>query len=84
MTNFNRLGPLNKGPMTGRGLGPCNQGFGFGRNFRSRFGRGLGRFFGWDYPQTKTDQIKDLKEYKKALEEELESVTKEVEEVKSN
>jgi len=44
MANFDGRGPEGKGPMTGRGLGPCNknytsQTYGVGRGP----GRGLGR-----------------------------------------
>jgi hypothetical protein len=40
-------------------------------------GRGLGRYFGWNQPQTKEEKLKALSDYKKALEEELEDVKKE-------
>jgi len=72
-------GPIGTGPRTGRGFGPC----GFGMGWRKRFGmgRGLGRYFCWNQPQTKEDREKALVEYKKALEEELEDVKKEGEEL---
>ena len=72
-------GPIGTGPRTGRGFGPC----GFGMGWRKRFGmgRGLGRYFCWNQPQTEEDQKKALAEYKKALEEELEDVKKEGEEL---
>lgn len=71
MPRFNETGPMGMGPMTGRCCGPCC--------FRGRkgAGRGLGRYCGWGFPQTKKDQLKALAEYKKALEEEIEEVKKE-------
>ena len=50
MPGFNRRGPENQGPMTGRGRGPCsgntgNTGYnqGFGQGFGPGYGRGWGR-----------------------------------------
>ena len=58
-------GPLGLGQMTGRGFGPC----------------GLGRYFAWNWPQSKQDQLQALKEYKQFLKEELEDVEKEEKEL---
>ena len=46
MPGFNQTGPLGQGPMTGRGLGPCNpqHGGGLGKAWGG-MGRGLGRGF---------------------------------------
>ena len=77
-------GPQGAGSMTGRGMGPCTFGpCGFGCGWRRGFGtgHGLGRYFGWNWPQIPQDQKKALTEYKKALEEELEDVRKEEEEL---
>ena len=72
MPNRDKTGPAGVGPLTGRGLGPCNQdnrqGFGCGR--------GLGRYFAWNQPQTEAEQKQSLVDYRKALEEELEDVKK--------
>ena len=76
----NGPGPLGMGPQTGHGFGPCGLGLGWRKRFG--LGRGLGRYFGWNWPQTKEDQKKALEEYQKALEEELADVKKELEEVK--
>jgi len=75
MPNFDKTGPQGMGPRTGKGFGPC----GLGLGWRKRFGgeRGMGRYFGWNWPQTPKDQIEALDDYKKALEEELEDVSKE-------
>ena len=77
MPGFDVTGPLGLGPRTGWGFGLCGLGLGWRRRFGP--GRGLGRYFGWGWPQTKEDQKKALAEYRKALEEELEDVKKEEE-----
>lgn len=66
-------GPQGQGPLTGRGFGPC----GDGRGFRggSGFGRGRGRGFRfWSRPLTKEEEKKDLEDYRKGLEAELEAI----------
>ena len=70
-------GPQGQGPLTGRGFGSC----GGGRGLRggSGFGRGRGRGFGrgsrfWSRPLTKEEEKKDLEDYKKGLEAELEAI----------
>ncbi len=80
MPKLDGTGPQGLGPMTGRGLGLCQKGFGLRRGF---FSRGLGRFFGWCWPRTKEEQKKALSEYKNALKEELELVEKEEEKLKT-
>lgn len=47
MPGFDSTGPNGQGPKTGRGMGPCGRGFGFGRGYGKRLGSGLGRFFGF-------------------------------------
>jgi len=79
MPGLDGTGPLGLGPRTGWGFGPCGLGLGWRRRFGP--GRGLGRYFGWRWPQTKEEQKKALAEYRKALEEELEDVKKEEEEL---
>jgi len=75
MPGFDRTGPRGVGSMTGRGFGPC----GLDLGWRCQFGpgRGMGRYFGWNWPETPKEQKEALVEYKKALEEELEDVKKE-------
>lgn len=79
MPMFDKTGPLGLGPLTGRGFGPCGLGLGWRRRFGP--GRGLGRYFNWGWPETKKEQSEALKEYKKALREELEDVEKEEKEL---
>ncbi len=82
MPAFNGTGPQGQGPLTGRGMGPCGKGkrFGMGMGFGrcGRYGRGLGRYFGWNTPQTKEEKLEDVKNYKKALQEEMEDVDKQL------
>ncbi|MBU1017335.1 DUF5320 domain-containing protein [Patescibacteria group bacterium] len=80
MSNFDKTGPQGMGPTTGKGFGMC--GLGWRRGFGA--GRGLGRYFGWDKPQTKEEKLKDFSDYKKALEEELEDVKKEEKELSAS
>ena len=79
MPRQDKTGPMGMGPMTGRGFGPCGLGLGWRRRFGP--GRGMGRYFGWNWPQTQEDQTKALADYRKALEEELEDVKKEEKEL---
>lgn len=82
MPGFDKTGPQGQGPMTGRGMGPCGKGRGMGMRMgfgKCRgYGRGLGRYFGWNAPQTKEDKKEDLVSYKKALQEEIEDIDKEL------
>jgi len=80
MPGFDKTGPQGKGSKTGRGMGLCN------KNIRSiglmgrccGYGRGLGKYFGLGTPMNKAEQLADLQAYKKALQEELEDVEKEL------
>ncbi len=74
MPKFDGTGPQGMGPKTGCCFGPC--GFGTGWKHPGR-GRGFGRYFGWNQPQTKEDKLKALSNYRKALEEELKAVKEE-------
>jgi len=82
MPRFDKTGPQGQGAMTGRGMGSCGKGKtgmqrGFGRCCGG-YGRGLGRYFGWNAPQTKEEKLENIQEYKQALEEELEDVDKQL------
>ena len=63
MPALDQTGPVGMGPMTGRGFGPCGLGLGWSRRFGA--GRGLGRYFGRNFPQTKANKLKALVEYRK-------------------
>lgn len=75
MPALDKTGPQGQGPGTGRGFGPCDTGAGWGKRICS--GRGLGKYFRWNWPKSKEDQKKVLADYKQALLEELEDVKKE-------
>jgi len=81
MPGFNGTGPIGMGPKTGRGFGPCGLGLGWRRRFGA--GRGLGRYFSWNWPQNQKDQLEAIKQYKEALKEEMEDVEKEEKELQS-
>jgi len=82
MPAFDQTGPQGMGPMSGRGFGPCGKGkrFGMGMGFGrcGRIGKGLGRYFGWNVPQSKEEKLEDMENYKKALQEEMEDVDKQL------
>ena len=82
MPRFDGTGPAGAGPMTGRGFGPCGCGYGGGWRRNSRPGRGMGRYFNWQIPQTNDDKKKALADYRQALKEELEDIKKEEEDLK--
>lgn len=54
MPGFDGTGPLGQGPRTGRGLGYCAPGLGFGRGYGLGRGRGLGRGLGRELAEIKT------------------------------
>lgn len=74
MPRFDGTGPQGMGPRSGRGFGPCGFGMGW---MQSRKGRGFGRYFGLDQPQTREEKLSALSDYRKALEEELADVKEE-------
>jgi len=78
MPALDKTGPQGQGPMTGRGLGSCGRGRGMGFGRCRGYGKGLGRYFGWNAPQTKEEKTEDIQAYKKALQEEMEEVDKEL------
>ncbi len=75
MPGQDRTGPTGQGPMTGRGMGPCGrgQGYGGGRGFGR--GAGFGRGMGWRAaapgPLTKEEEKKLLEEEKQEIEKRL-------------
>ena len=76
MPRLDGTGPRGLGSSTGRGLGKCNQsvraGFVRGRGFGR--GVGLGRGYAYYQPDTK----ESLEQEKKAIEERLEYLNKEI------
>ncbi|MEM0372613.1 MAG: DUF5320 domain-containing protein [archaeon] len=56
-------GPRGRGPLTGRGMGPCAGARGYGRGYGIGFGRGY--YCPWYYEPTKEEEKKFLEEEKK-------------------
>jgi len=79
MPGFDKTGPQGFGPRTGRGFGPC----GLGWHHRFGGGRGLGRYFGWNWPTGPKEAHQALADYKQALKEELEDVEKQEKELEA-
>lgn len=81
MPRFDGTGPMGMGRLTGRGMGGCGCGMmgcgfggGLGRGMRRGFGRGLAGFYAYGRTLSKDEEKENLENYRKALEEELESV----------
>lgn len=72
-------GPMGMGPMTGRGLGPCNGGTRRGFEGRmGRAGRGFGRGVGYGMRfYSEKNEISALEEEEKILKQELEAIKNE-------
>ncbi len=87
-----RTGPMGQGPMTGRGMGPCESGFrgrGFGRGLRARqFMRepvpayAPVRYSKEDEGQMLKEEIEILKKEREALEQDLKEMEKRLQELK--
>jgi len=75
MPGQDRTGPMGAGPLTGRGLGPCGRGSGFG--FRRGFGMGFGR-----RTITSTEEKEILQDELKAMEQEKTEIEKRLKEIK--
>lgn len=85
MPRLDRTGPMGMGPVTGKGMGPCREvGYGPGLGW----GRGYGRAMcGWFYRKYQAmpkderkellkEEIHDLKQELKMVEEELKELEK--------
>ena len=70
MPRFDRTGPMGMGSGTGRGMGPCCGGLGFGRGF------GFRRFF------TRTEEKENLQDEATTLENELKAIKERLSELK--
>jgi len=71
MPRFDGTGPRGMGPMTGRGMGPCGGGYGYGR-------RGCYPCCGWSVRLTDKDKKEYLQSEVQALKEELKSAESEL------
>lgn len=73
MPGFDQTGPLNQGPMTGRGLGLCGGGTAFGKGY----GRGFCRRF-----YNKKEESEILQEEADILEKDLNAIQERLSEIK--
>ncbi len=81
MPGLNGTGPLGAGPMTGRGMGRCGVGRGFGPGRGMGLGRGYGRGFAYGAGFYSPEQNKQaLEQRAKILEEELSAVKRALQE----
>ncbi len=71
MPGFNGTGPLGRGSMTGRGMGPCGAGLGMGQGCRGGYGFGRRRFI------SPKNELSALENEEKMLEEELAAIKEE-------
>ncbi|MEA1925753.1 MAG: DUF5320 domain-containing protein [Patescibacteria group bacterium] len=70
MPQRDRTGPMGMGSKTGRGMGPCREGYGLGRGYRTRL-RGFQGMNEKDKKEMLKDEAQCLKENLKEIEEEL-------------
>lgn len=73
MPRFDGTGPQGFGPRSGRGMGPCGAGMGYGRGDARGFGR---RFY------TKKEESGILNEEVEDLEQELKAIKERLSELK--
>jgi hypothetical protein len=71
-------GPLGRGPLTGRGLGPCGRGLGFRRGF----GMGFGSRYVRPVALTEAEEKKILETELKEIENEKQAIEKRLKEMK--
>ncbi len=77
-------GPLGRGPLTGRGLGPCGRGLGFRRGSGRGFGRGFAPYATAPVqPVTKEQELADLKTEKELIEGDLKAIEVRLKELES-
>ena len=89
MPGRNATGPMGRGPLTGRGMGPCGGGaaygcYGYGNRMGSGYGMHRGRIYNGYYPQAElsADQQKEMLTNQKVfLESELAALQKKLEEL---
>lgn len=83
MPNYDETGPIGYGSRTGRGLGPCGLGVGYGRGYRREMGRG--RFQGYFPYQriTRAEETEILEDEARDLEEEMQAIKQRLAELKA-
>ena len=85
MPKFDRTGPRGMGPRTGRGMGPCGYGDGYGMGCGFGRGFGFGRFGGYPYQPriTKDEEVEMLSEELEMMEEEMKDIKEYITELKA-
>ena len=84
MPRQDKTGPMGMGQMTGRGMGPCQKGFGSGLGMGRGYGRAMCGWFYQKYQAMPKDErkellkseIEDLKQEMQMVEEELKQLEK--------
>ncbi|MDQ1283694.1 MAG: hypothetical protein QG620_42 [Patescibacteria group bacterium] len=84
MPRKNGTGPAGAGPMSGRGMGSCQKGFGSGLEMGRGYGRAMCGWFYRKYQAMPTEErkdllkseIEDLKQEMQMVEEELRELEK--------
>lgn len=87
MPGMDRTGPLGQGPLTGRGLGLCGRGLGFGRGMGRGFGRRMmimpqAQAIPQEIELTKAEENKILKADLEDLKAEAKEIEKRLKELK--
>lgn len=77
MPNRDGTGPEGRGPLTGRGLGPCAR----GQGFRRGFGRDVWARYTEPVRFSRAEQRKILEEELKEIEREKEDIEKRLKEI---
>ena len=65
MPRQDRTGPYGQGPVSGKGFGPCGLGLGWRKGYSPS--RGVGRYFNWNWHQTKEEELEDVKKEEEGL-----------------
>lgn len=79
MPRFDATGPFGLDPGTGRGLGPCGAGMGWGRKFGGGWMKGYWPF--WK-KLSKNEELSILEEAAKNAESDLKEIQKRINELK--
>jgi len=82
MPNKDGTGPRMLGPMSGRGMGPCEGGMRWGRGRGCGYGRGYGFKFGRVMTLTAPEQKKILEAELKEIESEKQAIEARLSEMK--
>lgn len=87
MPMLDGTGPQGRGPMTGRGNGPCGRGYGqggygYGRGNGRGYGYGRGNGYGYEPDYGYRERMITKDEQKEILEDEMSELSKEIKAIK--